>query len=220
VSSACEGVCVPLRQVPAMLEAIGRVAQRHDVLIANIAHAGDGNLHPLLITDPGDEPVAVVSEQTVYSRVGNKAAILKAVYDVMLIGDDEPTPMAARPEFRRLQDAEDVGSMFASYARLARLMAQRMRPLLELVWGVRAMEPDLDRLARTAAEERRIGARMFAESLLAAGFARPGVDVDTAATSIWVLNAPEVYLLQVRDGGLTDDQYEQWLAGALDAGLA
>ena len=28
---------------------------RHDVLIANIAHAGDGNLHPLISTPPGDE---------------------------------------------------------------------------------------------------------------------------------------------------------------------
>ena len=34
-------------------------AMRHDVLIANIAHAGDGNLHPLLITPPGDEAARV-----------------------------------------------------------------------------------------------------------------------------------------------------------------
>jgi AcrR family transcriptional regulator len=48
---------------------------------------------------------AGVSEQTVYTRIGNKAAILKAVYDVMLAGDDEPVPMADRPEFRRMRDA-------------------------------------------------------------------------------------------------------------------
>ena len=29
------------------------------MLIANIAHAGDGNLHPLIITPPGDEAARV-----------------------------------------------------------------------------------------------------------------------------------------------------------------
>jgi glycolate oxidase len=29
------------------------------VLIANIAHAGDGNLHPLIITPPGDDAARV-----------------------------------------------------------------------------------------------------------------------------------------------------------------
>ncbi|MGZ4656892.1 MAG: FAD-binding oxidoreductase, partial [Blastococcus sp.] len=51
-----EDVCVPKARVPEMLGRIEDAARRHDVLIANIAHAGDGNLHPLIITDPGDEP--------------------------------------------------------------------------------------------------------------------------------------------------------------------
>ncbi len=50
-----EDVCVPVSAVPTMLSRIEAIAQQHDILIANIAHAGDGNLHPLLITDPGDE---------------------------------------------------------------------------------------------------------------------------------------------------------------------
>ncbi len=50
-----EDVCVPKSQVPEMLERIERTAVRHDITIANIAHAGDGNLHPLLITPAGDE---------------------------------------------------------------------------------------------------------------------------------------------------------------------
>lgn len=50
-----EDVCVPKEQVPEMLARIERIAVRHDIVIANIAHAGDGNLHPLLVTPPGDE---------------------------------------------------------------------------------------------------------------------------------------------------------------------
>ncbi|MFJ1765688.1 FAD-binding oxidoreductase [Amycolatopsis sp. NPDC088138] len=50
-----EDVCVPTQAVPEMLARIDRAALRHDVVIANIAHIGDGNLHPLLVTPPGDE---------------------------------------------------------------------------------------------------------------------------------------------------------------------
>ncbi|GAA2350393.1 FAD-linked oxidase C-terminal domain-containing protein [Saccharopolyspora halophila] len=50
-----EDVCVPRAEVPEMLGRIEAAAQRHDTQIANIAHAGDGNLHPLIITPPGDD---------------------------------------------------------------------------------------------------------------------------------------------------------------------
>jgi len=49
-----EDVCVPRSQVPAMLEQISTIAARHGVRTATVAHAGDGNLHPCLITPPGD----------------------------------------------------------------------------------------------------------------------------------------------------------------------
>lgn len=39
---------------PDMLACIEQFAVKHEILIANIAHIGDGNLHPLLIADPGD----------------------------------------------------------------------------------------------------------------------------------------------------------------------
>jgi glycolate oxidase len=58
-----EDVCVPITQVPAMLARIEEIGERYDVLIANIAHAGDGNLHPLLITPPGDEPARIRAQE-------------------------------------------------------------------------------------------------------------------------------------------------------------
>ncbi|WP_245627598.1 FAD-binding oxidoreductase [Actinomadura oligospora] len=50
-----EDVCVPRSRVPEMLARTGEIGRRHGVRIATIAHAGDGNLHPLLITPPGDD---------------------------------------------------------------------------------------------------------------------------------------------------------------------
>jgi glycolate oxidase len=50
-----EDVCLPRGRLAEMLARVEEIAAHHDVLIANIAHAGDGNLHPLLITPHGDE---------------------------------------------------------------------------------------------------------------------------------------------------------------------
>ncbi|MDD7919218.1 FAD-binding oxidoreductase [Actinomycetospora callitridis] len=51
-----EDVCVPRAAVPEMLGRIQDIGRRYETTIANLAHAGDGNLHPLLITPVGDEP--------------------------------------------------------------------------------------------------------------------------------------------------------------------
>jgi glycolate oxidase len=50
-----EDVCLPRNRLAEMLSLVEGIAERHDVLIANVAHAGDGNLHPLLITKHGDD---------------------------------------------------------------------------------------------------------------------------------------------------------------------
>ena len=46
-----EDVCVPRSRLPDMIERIERAADRHGVLIATVAHAGDGNLHPVFVFD-------------------------------------------------------------------------------------------------------------------------------------------------------------------------
>jgi glycolate oxidase len=57
-----EDVCVPRSAVPVMLARIEAIAARHGVTIATVAHAGDGNLHPLLITPPGDEAARLAAQ--------------------------------------------------------------------------------------------------------------------------------------------------------------
>ncbi|CAL9652691.1 putative FAD-linked oxidoreductase [Streptomyces sp. enrichment culture] len=50
-----EDVCVPRTLVPEMLARLERTGERHGVHIAGLAHAGDGNLHPMLVVPRGDE---------------------------------------------------------------------------------------------------------------------------------------------------------------------
>ena len=57
-----EDVCVPRSKVPEMLARTEEIGRRHGVRIASIAHAGDGNLHPLLITPPGDDALRAAAQ--------------------------------------------------------------------------------------------------------------------------------------------------------------
>jgi glycolate oxidase len=50
-----EDVCVPRSRVPEMLAAIEEIGARHGATIATIAHAGDGNLHPMILAPAGDD---------------------------------------------------------------------------------------------------------------------------------------------------------------------
>jgi glycolate oxidase len=50
-----EDICVPRTAVTEVLARIEGIAAEHDVRIACIAHAGDGNLHPMVVVPHGDE---------------------------------------------------------------------------------------------------------------------------------------------------------------------
>ncbi len=63
-----EDVVVPRGAVPEMLGRIERIAADNDVTIANIAHAGDGNLHPLILTPAGDD-AAKARAKTAFDQI-------------------------------------------------------------------------------------------------------------------------------------------------------
>jgi glycolate oxidase len=63
-----EDVCVPRTAVPEMLGRIRDTAAANDVVIATIAHAGDGNLHPLIIAPEGDE-AAKARAKSAFDRI-------------------------------------------------------------------------------------------------------------------------------------------------------
>jgi glycolate oxidase len=49
-----EDVGVALPQLPALIHGVAEVAARNDITIAVVAHAGDGNTHPLVVYNPDD----------------------------------------------------------------------------------------------------------------------------------------------------------------------
>ncbi len=57
-----EDIVVPRSKVPDMLAEIAAIGTRNGVHIAAIAHAGDGNLHPLIIAPPGDDAQRIAAQ--------------------------------------------------------------------------------------------------------------------------------------------------------------
>ena len=53
-----EDVGVPLPALGDLVTGIARIASERDLMISVIAHAGDGNTHPLLVYDPADAAMA------------------------------------------------------------------------------------------------------------------------------------------------------------------
>lgn len=49
-----EDATVPRSKIPDMLRALKEIAERHNITIGTFGHAGDGNLHPTILTDERD----------------------------------------------------------------------------------------------------------------------------------------------------------------------
>ncbi|HEX5812695.1 MAG TPA: TetR/AcrR family transcriptional regulator [Pseudonocardia sp.] len=159
---------------------------------------------------------ADVSVQTVYNVVGGKAVLLKAVYDVMLAGDDEPIPVSERPEFRAVLDAPTGPECLARYATLGRLLGERTFPLVGVLFAQAAAgDADLAAFVATIEGERATGTRSVA-ALVARRFGlRDGLDVDSAADVLWALTAPDLADRLVVRRGWGWDRFERWLGATM-----
>jgi glycolate oxidase len=54
---------VPRTALPTVLRQIKEIGERYDLPVGNVFHAGDGNLHPLLLFDPAEEGIKERVEQ-------------------------------------------------------------------------------------------------------------------------------------------------------------
>lgn len=63
-----EDVGVPIPELGALVEGIAAISHEHGIEIAVIAHAGDGNTHPLVVFDPSDSAQAARA-QLAYGEV-------------------------------------------------------------------------------------------------------------------------------------------------------
>lgn len=163
---------------------------------------------------------AGVSPQTVYNSVGGKAAVVKAVYDRMIAGDDVEVAMSDRPEFEALFAAADRAGFARAYAARIRLLSGRVGPLLGALMA-HGTDATLVDFVATIEEERYVGTTHAMTGLrdrvgLPASYAGKG-GLTRLVDAVWVLNSPDAYDRLVRRRGWKPAAYEAWLAGQLVA---
>lgn len=163
---------------------------------------------------------AGVSPQTVYNSIGGKAAVVKAVYDRMIAGDDLAVAMSDRPEFDALFAAGDHAGFARAYAARARLLSGRVGPLLGALMA-HGTDATLVDFIETIEQERYVGTTHALTGLrdrigLPERYAGKA-GLTRLVDAVWVLNAPDAYDRLVRRRGWTPAAYETWLSGQLSA---
>jgi len=163
---------------------------------------------------------AGVSPETVQKGFGTKAALAKAVYDVTLVGDDQPVPLRERPEFQAVVAEADPVRKLAAYAVVGRTLWERLGPLIGvLMQGAQAGEPDLVAFVATIRRESYLGASGLVADLAARGALRPDLSVEQARDELWLLIQPEMFLLLIGERGWTLDAVQAWFTRTASAAL-
>jgi AcrR family transcriptional regulator len=161
-----------------------------------------------------------VSAQTVYNVFGTKAALLKAAYDMLLVGDAEDVPPARRPHVQAMYALTDAAVFLRSYARLGRSVLDRVGQLmLQIAAGAAAGEPDLVVHRQKTDAERLVGTLMVARRVEELGALRQELTPEAARDRIWTLNSVEVWHLLTGTRGWSAEAYEDWIGEAMCAAV-
>jgi AcrR family transcriptional regulator len=159
---------------------------------------------------------AGVSKPTVFTAVGNKQALLSAVRDVTIAGDDDPIPVRQRAAAAAIADEPEQHRAAELIAAHLTAVAGRYAPIYDVLRGAAATgEPELRQLWKTEEDQRLIGARHWTSILAAKAPLRDDLDPDAAADIMWLLMAPDNYSRLVHDRGWTPDHYQEWLTNAI-----
>jgi AcrR family transcriptional regulator len=162
---------------------------------------------------------ASVSRATVFATFGGKATLLKAAYDVALVGDDEPIPLPERPRSKAVQAEPDPARLLEGYAEICTDISGRLAPIYEVVRGAASADPEAREVWEKIQAERRIGGTNVVKLITARRALRRGLDREHAGDLVWVLNDAGLYYMLVHRQGWSPARFQTWLAETLKAQL-
>jgi AcrR family transcriptional regulator len=162
---------------------------------------------------------AGVSVETVYKAFGSKAALLKAVFDVSVAGDDEPVALVQRERVRRIEEEPDGRRKLELYGEHLLETAPRSVPVQLAVRAAAAVDPSVGDIWQQMLTERLTGMTMLARHLEAGGHLRSGVSLEEARDVLWTYISTEVYELLVLHREWPPERYVRWVVDALIAAL-
>jgi len=162
---------------------------------------------------------AGVSAESVYKGFGSKAALAKAVFDLVIAGDDEPIPVAERPAMRAVADEPDVQRKIAMFvAGLAQRQARSAKVQI-LIRDGRHVDDSLVPIWAKLSDEGLTGMTMLGRHLLETGQLRDGIELDEVRDVLWNYLAIDTYERLVLTQGWPLDRYSHWLARAITSAL-
>ena len=162
---------------------------------------------------------AGVSAESVYKGFGTKAALTKAVFDLVITGDDEPVPVAERPAIQAVRDEPDVRRKIAMFvAGLAQRQA-RSAGVQILIRDGRHVDDSLVPVWAKLTDEGLAGMTMLGRNLLETGQLRDGIDLGEVRDVLWNYLSIDHYERLVRTQRWSLERYSRWLAHAITSAI-
>jgi AcrR family transcriptional regulator len=161
---------------------------------------------------------AGVSPKTVAKQFGNKPGLLKALFDVALVGDDRPDGLEQRAHIMAIHAESDPIKKLELFAGALVDMLPRTAPI-QLLLLETTSDADLATVWSAIKAGRREGVMNVARTLAAGAHLRKEVTTDQAADVLWTYSSPELYELLVVERGWSPTEYQQFVARALVAHL-
>jgi AcrR family transcriptional regulator len=158
---------------------------------------------------------ARVAARTVYVRFGTKAALLKRVVDVAIVGDTEPVDVLGRDWMQQALTAPTLAGRLAAQAAAGRQIMERTGALFAVAQQAAVIEPLIAGFWQQGREQLRYGQEVFWTRLAGDGLLPAGTDLTWLTDTASVICAAETYLLVARMLGWDLDAYQEWLARTL-----
>jgi AcrR family transcriptional regulator len=162
---------------------------------------------------------AGVSAQSIYQGFGTKAALAKAVFDVVIAGDDEPVPVSQRAEADAVRAEPDVRRKISLYVDGLVRRIERSAKVQILIRDGRHVDPSLEPVWRKLTDEGLNGMTLLGRHLLDTGQLRDGIDLDEVRDVLWNYIAVDHYERLVLGRCWPPQRYAEWLADAIAAAL-
>jgi len=157
---------------------------------------------------------AGVATKTVYLAFDSKGGVLRALWNLMLRGEQDDQPVADQEWYREVLEEHDPERQLRLNARNSTQGKQRISSTLEVIRSAAATDGEIDELWQRIQSDYRENQRAIVAQLAKRKALSPGLNVERAADILWTINHPNTWQLLVVQRGWTPAQYEQWSGDA------
>jgi AcrR family transcriptional regulator len=158
---------------------------------------------------------AGVATKTVYIAFETKSGLLRALWHLLLRGDEDDVPIGERAWYRAMLDEPDPARRLAIGARGSRAVKERAGGLLRVIRTAALVDADAAALWARIESDFHANQGAIVETVHRDGALRRGLGVARATDILWTLNHPDVWHLLVVERGWTPAAWERWFLAAV-----